>query len=79
MTLRLIEKDKMMIDYETIDPLRYVTATAPLIGLKLSGDRLNQVAEAFALVIRMAKPALDVELPEDTEPAPVFCASSAIA
>jgi len=69
----------MMIDYETIDPLRYVTATAPLVGLKLSDERLKEVAEAFALVIRMAKPALDAELPKDAEPAPVFCASSAIA
>jgi len=61
-----------MIDYEKIDPLAYVTAAAPLIGLNLSEDRLKEVAEAFALVIRMAKPALDAPVTLDAEPAPVF-------
>ncbi len=69
---RLIEQGRKMIDYEEIDPLGYVTAAAPLIGLKLSQDRLKEVAEAFALVIRMAKPALDAVVPADAEPAPVF-------
>jgi hypothetical protein len=61
-----------MFDHEKIDPLQYVTAAAPLIGLQLSEERLKQVAEAFALVIRMAKPALDAPVSGDAEPAPVF-------
>jgi len=54
------------------DSLDYVRAAAPLVGLTLSPERLASVAEAFALVIRMAQPALEVELPADTQPAPVF-------
>ncbi len=61
-----------MFDHDKIDPLQYVTAAAPLIGLTLSEKRLQQVAEAFALVIRMAKPALDAPVAGNSEPAPVF-------
>jgi hypothetical protein len=61
-----------MIDHDSIDPLAYVTATAPLIGLRLSAERHQQLAEAFALVMRVAKPALDTPVPTEIEPAPVF-------
>jgi hypothetical protein len=63
-----------MIDHENFDTRAYVAAAAPLIGLHLSDERLDQVAEAFALVIRIAKPALDAAVPDDSQPAPVFVA-----
>ena len=54
------------------DPLAYVTAAAPLVGLHLSPARLAEVAAAFALVQRFAAPALEYDLPAEAEPAPVF-------
>ncbi len=61
-----------MIDHEHVDALRYATAAAPLVGLRLAPERLEQVAVAFALVTRIAAPALSYPLPAETEPAPVF-------
>lgn len=57
---------------DRIDPLAYVAAMAPLIGLNLSPERTRAVAEAFAVVMRVAAPALDRPVPADIEPAPVF-------
>ena len=61
-----------MIDPGGIDPVRYVTEAAPLIGLALTSEQVEQVAAAFALVVRFGAPALAFELPPDAEPAPVF-------
>ena len=61
-----------MLDPNTLDPRAYVAAVAPAIGLALTPERAAAVAEALALVIRVAAPALAVRLPEHAEPAPVF-------
>ncbi len=57
-----------------IDPLAYVTAAAPAVGLQLPPERLKAVAEAFALVARLGAPALAFPVPAETQPAPVFTA-----
>jgi hypothetical protein len=57
---------------DNFDPLAYVKATAPLIGLSLTPERVAELAAAFALVRRVATPALDFELPADAEAAPIF-------
>jgi hypothetical protein len=61
-----------MIDPDSFDPLAYVSATAPVVGLRLDADQIKKVADAFALVIKVARPALDANIPADAEPAPVF-------
>ena len=61
-----------MIDQEKFDAVAYVTAAAPLMGLALTPDRVEQVAAAFALVLRIGAPALAFTLPPEAEPAPVF-------
>ena len=58
-----------------IDPLAYVTAAAPTVGLQLPPERIKAVADAFALVARLGAPALDFPVPAEAEPAPVFTAS----
>ena len=63
-----------MIDPDRFDPLAFVTAAAPAVGLHLSAERLSILAEAFALVVRVGAPALTMDVPDDTEPAPVFVA-----
>ena len=63
-----------MIDTVRFDPLAYVTSTAPLIGIELDPERARIVADAFALVVRIAAPALAFDVPAETEPAPVFAA-----
>jgi hypothetical protein len=63
-----------MIDPDHFDPLAYVTAAAPTVGLQLSPERLATLAEAFALVVRVGAPALNMDVPDDAEPAPVFVA-----
>jgi hypothetical protein len=55
-----------------IDPLAYVTVMAPALGFDLPPDRAREVAEALAVVLRVAAPALALRVPPDTEPAPVF-------
>ena len=50
-----------MIDDERFDAVAYVTAAAPAIGLALRPDRIEQVAAAFALVVRIGAPALPFE------------------
>ncbi len=54
------------------DPLAYVTAAAPLLGLHLCPKRLAELAAAFAQVQRFAAPALLFEPPPETPPAAVF-------
>ena len=61
-----------MIDPAAFDPRAYVAAVAPAMGLALSPERAAAVAEALALVARVAAPALGYGLPEHEEPAPVF-------
>ncbi len=61
-----------MIDPETFDPAAYVAAAAPAIGLSLTPERAAEIAAAFALVVRIATPALCLALPAHIEPAPVF-------
>ena len=56
----------------TFDPLAYVTAVAPAVGFDLSPTRLREVAEAFAIVLLVAAPALAMDVPVEIEPAPVF-------
>ncbi len=61
-----------MIDPNAFDPRAYVAAVAPAMELTLSPERAAAVAEALALVVRVAAPALGHEVPEHAEPAPVF-------
>ncbi len=61
-----------MLDPENFNPAAHVAAAAPLVGLRLSPQRQAQVAEALALVARLAAPALAVPLAPEDEPAPVF-------
>ena len=63
-----------MIDPDNFDALAYVTAVAPAVGFELSPARLADIAEAFALVVRVGAPALALEVPGEAEPAPVFVA-----
>ena len=63
-----------MLDPDRFDALAYVTAVAPAIGFDLPPDRLAELAEAFALVVRVGMPALAQAVPGDAEPAPVFVA-----
>jgi hypothetical protein len=59
---------------QEFDPLAYVTAIAPAVGIDLSPERARQVADAFAVVMWVAGPALAMDVPADIEPAPVFTA-----
>jgi hypothetical protein len=59
---------------EDFDPLAFVTATAPALGMRFTPERLAELAEAFALVMRVGMPALTQAVPPDAEPAPVFVA-----
>lgn len=61
-----------MTDPNAFDPNAYVAAVAPSVGLSLPPERARAVAEALALVVRVAAPALSFALPEGVEPAPVF-------
>jgi hypothetical protein len=61
-----------MTDPDQFDAVRYVNETAPLLRLTLTAEQVEQVAAAFALVVRIGAPALAFELPPDAEPAPVF-------
>ena len=61
-----------MLDPDRFDPAAHVAATAPAVGLALDATRQARVAAAFALVIRIAAPALAVPLTEADEPAPVY-------
>ena len=61
-----------MIDLDSFDALAFVTAASPAVGITLSAARIAEVAEAFALVVRVAAPALSFNLAVDDEPAPVF-------
>ncbi|MBL6458600.1 DUF4089 domain-containing protein [Belnapia sp. T6] len=61
-----------MLDPERFDPAAHVAATAPALGLRLDAARQARVAAAFALVAKIAAPALAVPLTEADEPAPVF-------
>lgn len=57
---------------DSFDPHAYVAAAAPLLGLTLDASRAARVAEALALVIRTARPALECPVTPQDEPAPVF-------
>ncbi|MCO6418155.1 DUF4089 domain-containing protein [Siccirubricoccus sp. KC 17139] len=61
-----------MLDTERFDPAAHVAAAAPAVGLALDATRQARVAAALALVVRIAGPALAVDLPVEAEPAPVF-------
>ena len=61
-----------MIDPDAFDSRAYVAAVAPAVGLALSPERAAAVAEALALVVRVAAPALGYALAGHDEPAPVF-------
>lgn len=61
-----------MIDPARFDPAAHVAATAPAVGLTLNAARQARVVAAFALVVRIAAPALAVPLIEADEPAPVY-------
>jgi hypothetical protein len=62
-----------MLDSEDFDPVAYVAAAAPAVGLRLDAAQQERVAAALALVIRTAAPALAVPLAPEDEPAPVYC------
>ena len=73
MTPRPLPCDKAgMIDAKTFDPAAYVAAMAPAVGLTLPPERQARVAAALALVVKIGAPALEHEVAEDVEPAPVF-------
>ena len=57
---------------EQFDMLAYVTAAAPLAGFALSPEGLAALADAFTLVMQVARPALVAPVAPDSEPAPVF-------
>jgi hypothetical protein len=61
-----------MIDTDRLNPAAYVDAVAPAMGLRFTPERAAAVAAAFALVARIAAPALNRAVPDDAEPAPVF-------
>ena len=61
-----------MVDPDQFDAARYVREVAPLMDLALTPEQEARIAAALALVVRIAAPALAVELPSDAEPAPVF-------
>jgi hypothetical protein len=61
-----------MIDTERFDPSAYVAAVAPAMGFRFSPERAQAVADALALVVRVAQPALACTVPAEIEPAPVF-------
>jgi len=61
-----------MLDPDRFNPAAHVAAAAPAVGLVLDAERQARVAAAFALVVRIATPALSVPLDETDEPAPVF-------
>ena len=61
-----------MIDTHRFAPAAYVAAVAPAMGLRFSPERAQAVTEAFALVVRVAAPALTRAVPTEAEPAPVF-------
>jgi 1-carboxybiuret hydrolase subunit AtzG-like protein len=61
-----------MVDPERFDARAYVAAAAPLVGLALTPERIEQVAAALALIVRIGAPALAVNVPAEVEPAPVF-------
>jgi hypothetical protein len=61
-----------MIDIHHFDPAAYVAAVAPAMGLRFSPERAQAVADALALVVRVAAPALTHPVPTEAEPAPVF-------
>ena len=63
-----------MLDPDRLDPLAYVATMVPALGFDLPPERLAELAEAFALVVRIAQPALRQAVPADAEPAPVFVA-----
>jgi hypothetical protein len=61
-----------MLDPDRFDPAAHVAAAAPAVGLALDAARKARVAAAFALIARVAAPALAVPLTEAEEPAPVY-------
>jgi hypothetical protein len=63
-----------MTDPDPFDPLAYVAAAAPAMGIHLTQARQAEVAAAFALVMRIAAPALALSIDGADEPAPVFTA-----
>lgn len=50
----------------------YVKFTAPLLGFSFDAEREAAVVAAFALICRIAGPALNYPLARLAEPAPVF-------
>jgi len=61
-----------MLDPARFDALAYVTAACPAVGLELPPARLEELAAAFTLVMRVGMPALMFEVDAAAEPAPVF-------
>ena len=61
-----------MITPDAFDPAAYVAAVAPTVGLVLPPERQARVAQALALVARVAAPALHFPVPESAEPAEKF-------
>ncbi len=59
---------------DEFDPLAYVTAVAPAMGMRFAPERLAVLADAFTLVVRVGMPALLHQVPDEAEPAPVFVA-----
>ncbi len=50
----------------------YVASAARMLGLEFDAERTAAVSSAFALVCRIAEPALAYPLDRLAEPAPVF-------
>ena len=47
-----------MLDPDRFNPSAYVAAAAPAVGLMLDAERQARVAAAFAMVVRIAAPAM---------------------
>ena len=59
---------------DDFDTLAFVTAACPAVGFSFAPARLVELSEAFALIMRVAAPALALQVPDAAEPAPVFVA-----
>jgi hypothetical protein len=61
-----------MIDQASFDADAYVRAMLPALGFELPPERIEAVTQAFMLMVRFASPALERDVPAETEPAPVY-------
>lgn len=56
------------------DAEAYLDAAAPLLGLTVTAEQRPGVLLHLATTVRIASAFVDLDLPDDAEPAPVFSA-----